>query len=113
MPAPVRLPVPTAKPSPPSSNEFPPFCKGPLHIIERKARDVTYILRRVLRVFHPKKFGSLGTGINVWWDMRVPSNRLTSSISKGAVGDREEFCPGDFLPWQEMNLGTRFHSGPG
>ena len=71
------------------------------------------MLRRVMKLFHPKEAGSFGTGTNVWWDRKVPSSSLTSAISLAAVKDRQDFCPGDFLPWQEMNLGAKFHSGPG
>ena len=113
VPAPPRLPVPTAKLSPPRSSLFPVFSKGPLSTFEKNCKDVSFFLRRVLRVYHPKTAGPFGTGKNVWWDVRVPCSGLTSNISLAAVGDRQYFCPGDFLPWEEMNLGTKFHSGPG
>ena len=101
-----------AGPDPPSAKLFPAFTKGPLSVLAKKARDVTWMLRRVLHIFHPRSSGPFGRGRNPWWDEPVSCSLLTSPTSLALVSGMEMFSPGDFLPWSAMYLPSRFHSGP-
>merc|ERR1719319_1691712 len=81
--SPGRVPRP---PTPPTAGSFPTFLHGPLAIMEKNANNLSSFLRKILRVFHPKTSGSLGTGRHRWWSVPVPTRLLTSSISLGLVG---------------------------
>ena len=101
------LSVLVENPPPPPAHLFPAFLKGPLSVLAKS--DVTWMLRRILHVFHP---GSFGKGRNIWWDEPVSCSLLTSPISRSLVSGMEMFSPGDFLPWPAMYLPSMFHSGP-
>ena len=104
--------VPKA-PAPPAPGTFPTFSRGPLSVMEKIPKDLTWYLRRALQLFHPKENGSFGKNRNRWWSVRVPTSRLTSSISRSLVADMDTFAPSDFLPWSAMYLPSKFHAGPG
>ena len=55
------LSVLVQNPPPPPAHLFPAFLKGPLSVLAKS--DVTWMLRRILHVFHP---GSFGKGRNIW-----------------------------------------------
>ena len=101
------LSVLVQNPAPPPAHLFPAFLKGPLNVLANK--DVTWMLRRFLHVFHP---GSFGKSRNIWWDKPVSCSLLTSPISRSLVSGMEMFSPADFLPWPAMYLPSKFHSGP-
>ena len=75
-------------PAPPLPIHFPAFVKGPLSVLSKNAMDVTWMLRRVLILFHPKKAGAFGLGENLWWDKPVSCSRLTSPTSISLVSQR-------------------------
>ena len=97
---------------PPPSYMFPKF-KRPLYEYEKDPKEVTKVLRKVLRVFYHKQNGAFGVGENPWWEVKVPTSGLTSDIAKRVTVGMDEFSPSDILPWFEMNLGSKFHNGPG
>ena len=78
----------------------------------KKPMDVTWMLRRVLWVYHPGR-KSVGTGSNPWWSVKMPTRLLTSALMKRLVEGMEEWSPSQFFPWYSMDLGGNLHSGPG
>ena len=107
---PVDQPIPVL--TPPLAYMFPKFNR-PLYEYEKDAKEVTRVLRAVLRIFYHKQNGAFGVGENPWWEVKVPTSGLTSRIAMRATEGMDEFAPSDILPWHEVPNGSKFHNGPG